>query len=71
MAQDQLMDQPPVYTPAQVAERLQVSLVWVKRALRAGVLPGFRVGRLWRVTAEDLQAFIAAHRPHGAGKEAT
>jgi excisionase family DNA binding protein len=70
MAQEKLMDHQQVYTPAQVAERLQVSQVWVMRALKAGRLPGFRVGRLWRVTAEDLQAFIAAHRPHGAGKEA-
>jgi excisionase family DNA binding protein len=58
----------PVYTPQQVAEHLQVSVVWVMRALKAGRLTGFRVGRLWRISAQDLQAFIDAHRAHGLGK---
>ena len=69
MAQEQVIDPQHVYTPAQVAERLQVSLVWVMRALKAGHLSGFRVGRLWRVREADIQAFTEAHRSNGAGKE--
>jgi excisionase family DNA binding protein len=69
MAQEGVMDQRQVYTPAQVAERLQVSVVWVMRALKAGRLTGFRVGRLWRVREADVQAFIEAHVSNGTGEE--
>ena len=58
-----------VYTPAQVAERLQVSLVWMIRALKTGRLTEFRVGQLWRVREADIQAFIEAHRSNGVGEE--
>jgi excisionase family DNA binding protein len=69
MAHEGVIDHQQVYTPAQVAERLQVSLVWVMRALKAGRLTGFRVGRLWRVREVDIQAFIEAHRSNGIGEE--
>ncbi|MBH8600121.1 helix-turn-helix domain-containing protein [Thermoactinomyces sp. CICC 23799] len=45
-------------TPKEVAELLQVSEVTVKKWLRAGRLRGFKVNRLWRVSAEDLEDFI-------------
>jgi excisionase family DNA binding protein len=49
-------------TPQQVAERLQVQVQTVVRWLRSGQLKGAKFGRLWRVTEEDLQAFIREHR---------
>ena len=45
-------------TPAQVAERLQVSLFTVQRWLRQGKLKGFKVGRLWRIKEVDFNEFI-------------
>jgi len=45
-------------TPEQVAEKLQLSLITVKRWLTAGKLPGYKVGRQWRVSEEQLQQFI-------------
>ncbi len=45
-------------TPEQTAEKLQVSLATVKRWLTAGILPGYKVGRQWRISEEQLQAFI-------------
>jgi excisionase family DNA binding protein len=45
-------------TPEQVAERLQISRVTVMDFLRKGRLKGHRVGRLWRIKEEDLEAFL-------------
>jgi excisionase family DNA binding protein len=45
-------------TPEQVADRLQISRVTVMDYLRKGRLKGHRVGKLWRVKEEDLEAFL-------------
>ena len=45
-------------TPEQVAERLQISRVTVMDYLRKGRLKGHRVGRLWRIKEENLEAFL-------------
>jgi excisionase family DNA binding protein len=45
-------------TPAQVADRLQISRVTVMDYLRKGRLKGHRVGKLWRIKEEDLEAFL-------------
>jgi excisionase family DNA binding protein len=45
-------------TPEQVADRLQISRVTVMDYLRKGRLKGHRVGRLWRIKEEDLEAFL-------------
>jgi excisionase family DNA binding protein len=45
-------------TPAQVADRLQISRVTVMDYLRKGRLKGHRVGKLWRIKEEDLAAFL-------------
>lgn len=44
-----------VMTPAQAAEYLQVSEASVRAMLRRGVLPGRKLGRLWRLLKVDLQ----------------
>jgi excisionase family DNA binding protein len=59
----------PVYTPEQVAEHLQVSLRTVMDYLRAGKLKGFKVGRLWRIKASDLQAFMEDAPQNGVTEE--
>ena len=45
-------------TPAEVATRLNVSLVTVGRWLRGGKLKGVKAGRQWRVRERDLEAFL-------------
>jgi excisionase family DNA binding protein len=47
-----------IYTPAEVAERLKLPLKTVLNYLRMGKLPGFKVGKHWRVKAADLEAFM-------------
>ncbi|RDV80911.1 helix-turn-helix domain-containing protein [Ammonifex thiophilus] len=61
-------------TPRQVAEKLKVSRKTVVKWIRSGKLPGRKIGTLWRVDANDLEAFLGraetrkapvseAHRP--------
>ena len=47
-------------TPEQVAERLQVVERTVYRLLNEGRLEGVKLGRLWRVREDDLEAFLQA-----------
>lgn len=51
---------PRVLSPEAVADLLDVSLRTVYRLLQDGKLPGVRIGRLWRVPAEDLAAVLKA-----------
>jgi excisionase family DNA binding protein len=44
----------------EVAERLRVSYASANRLVQSGELPGFRVGRLWRVREADLAAYVDA-----------
>lgn len=41
-------------TPEQAAERLHVNPETIRRMLRKGELPGFRVGRVWRIASETI-----------------
>lgn len=45
-------------TPEQVAEKLQMNARVVRRMLASGKIPGKRVGRIWRVSAQGLRDFI-------------
>lgn len=47
-----------VLTPAQVAERLQVSVFSIQEWLRQGKLKGFKAGKLWRIREADLEEFM-------------
>ena len=47
-----------LYTPEEVAGRLHLSRLTVMDHLRAGRLRGVKVGRFWRITEEELAAFI-------------
>jgi excisionase family DNA binding protein len=52
-----------LYTPEEVAARLHLSRLTVMDHLRAGRLKGVKVGRFWRITEEDLAAFIQRPAP--------
>jgi excisionase family DNA binding protein len=53
-----LSDEKVVFTVEQVAEQLQVHTKTVYRLLDSGELKGIRVGRVWRITPEALNAFL-------------
>lgn len=43
----------PVYPPEDFAAAFGVSLAFVRREIREGRLPAFRIGRLLRIAGED------------------
>ncbi len=45
---------PDVVTVKQLAKFLQINDITVKRALKAGSLKGFKIGRDWRVEKEEV-----------------
>ena len=47
-----------VYTPAQVAEELNVSQQSIYNWIASGRLRAIRVGRHWRIRAADLEEFV-------------
>lgn len=53
---------PNLLTPADVAERLRVTRTWIYNEIKSGRLPSFRVGKLARVTEQDLSAYLEARR---------
>jgi len=47
-------------TPTDVAQRLQVNERTVTQWLRKNHLRGFKIGKEWRVSENDFQAFLEA-----------
>ena len=45
-------------TPYDVAEELGLSLTTVYNLLRAGKLPGFKVGKSWRIPKDELERIV-------------
>lgn len=61
------MTVPVLYTPEQVAEKLQVTRRAVYAWLTSGKLRGLRAGDTWRITEQDLMAFLESRKapaPH-------
>ena len=54
------MTEEKLMTPPQVARRLQVNERTVTLWLRKGHLRGFKVGKEWRISPDDLQVFLEA-----------
>jgi excisionase family DNA binding protein len=57
-----------VYSPEEVAELMSVKKAYVLRMLREGHLKGFKMGKFWRVSGEQLHEFISAMSENGNGK---
>ena len=55
-----MMNNEKLLTPTDVANRLQVNERTVTLWLRKGHLRGFKVGKEWRISPDDLQAFLEA-----------
>ncbi len=62
-----LMAEQILLTPHDVAKRLQMNERTVTQWLRNGHLRGFKIGKEWRVSELDLDAFIeaSANMPSG------
>ncbi len=45
-------------TVEQVAEKLQVSKITVYRLLELGKLKDVKIGRVWRISIYDLEAYV-------------
>lgn len=52
-----------IFTPEEIADKLKVSRLTVHRWLRKGELKAFKAGKMWRITREDLEAFLGRHIP--------
>jgi len=52
-----------VYSPDEIAEGLNVSKLAVYKWLQKGELKGFKAGKMWRVTKEDLEEFLGRSIP--------
>ncbi|QGG96479.1 DUF2087 domain-containing protein [Actinomarinicola tropica] len=50
-----------LHTAAEVAEILRMNLQVVQRKLQAGEIPGYRIGREWRVERAQLLAWLERH----------
>ncbi len=55
-----MMNNEKLLTPVDIANRFQVNERTVTLWLRKGHLRGFKVGKEWRVSVEDLEAFLEA-----------
>jgi excisionase family DNA binding protein len=50
---------PEILTVEQAADYLGVSRVTVNKMLKAGKLPGAKIGRAWRIRRADLDKVLA------------
>lgn len=50
-----------LYTSAEVADLLKLNPQVVQRKLQAGEIPGYRIGREWRVSHDQLMAWLEEH----------
>lgn len=50
-----------LYTAAEVADLLRMNQQVIQRKLQAGEIPGYRIGREWRVERAQLFAWLEQH----------
>lgn len=54
-------------TPQEVSRLLRVSVYTVRRWIKEGDLPAYKVGRGWRISEVDLSFWLRQQRPIPAG----
>ena len=59
------MSQIVLYTAGEVAELLRLNHQVVQRKLQAGDIPGYRIGREWRVEHSQLLGWLEKHSNPG------
>lgn len=50
-------------TPHEVSDLLRISVHTVRRWIKDGSLPAYKVGRAWRVRKHELESWLAQHKP--------
>jgi excisionase family DNA binding protein len=55
------VDSPALLTASEVAELLRLNLQVVQRKLQAGEIPGYRIGRDWRIDRLQLMEWLEGH----------
>jgi len=50
-------------TPQEVSDILRVSVYTVRRWIKEGELPAYKVGRGWRISESDLNRWLFQQRP--------
>ena len=60
--QDPFHSRPRLLEVAQVAHRLNMGEAFVRRLIRAGTLPAYRIGKQLRVAEPDLDTYMEAQR---------
>lgn len=58
-AQQSRNDRPGFLTPREVAEALRVSDMTVYRLIKSGELRALRIGKSFRISEDDFDAYIA------------
>lgn len=51
-----------IMTITEVANYLKISEITTYKMVQNGTIPGFKIGRGWRIKREDLTAFIEAQK---------
>jgi excisionase family DNA binding protein len=49
-------------TPQEVSDLLRVSIHTVRRWIKEGKLPAYKVGRVWRISKTDLDKWLNQQR---------
>lgn len=55
-------EQFPFLTPQEVSDLLRVSVYTVRRWIKEGKLPAYKVGRGWRIREADLNTWLGQQR---------
>ncbi len=68
MSQPDMNDRLKFLTAPEVAEILKMNPQVISRKLQQGEIPGYKIGKDWRISEKDLWEWIQLHsnrRPHG------
>jgi len=47
-----------IYTVEEIASKLQLNEITIRRYLRSGKLVGVKLGKVWRITEDQLNDFL-------------
>ncbi len=54
-----------ILTIKEIAEKLKLNKVTVQKMCKAGTIPAFRIGKMWRIDGDDFEKW---YREQGAEK---
>jgi excisionase family DNA binding protein len=63
----QSAEQQPFLTPQEVSDLLRVSVYTVRRWIKEGELPAYKVGRGWRIRESDMGEWLERHQSSTVG----